>query len=137
MTDLILRRTLHGFEPADEYNAERLRETKIAVGNIVKCKVTMPRNLEFHRKFFAMIRETFDLQDTFDNIEHWRAVCLTGAGHCDFVPGRNGEMVAIPKSIAFSKLDETEFTVLYDKVIDFIGRRYLPDHYGHLIEAYS
>lgn len=43
-----------------------------------------------------------------------------GAGHCEFVPGPSGRMVAIAKSIAWHRLDEAEFEIHHRKVIDFI-----------------
>jgi hypothetical protein len=35
-------------------------------------------------------------------------------------------LVAIPKSIAFHKMDQTEFEAFYDRCIDKIARHFLP-----------
>lgn len=33
---------------------------RLRVGSVVRCKVSNPRNYEHHKKFFALVRLTFD-----------------------------------------------------------------------------
>lgn len=132
MSEIIMRRTPQGLSPVDQYNWEQLTGDRIRVGDDVKCKVTKPRNLKFHCKFFAMIAATFDMQDEFETKAQWRAVVIAGAGYCDFVKGKDGQLVAIPKSIAFHRMDETEFERLYQDALTFICSRYVDDSPEHL-----
>jgi hypothetical protein len=127
MTEIICHRTPGGFEPTDRHQLEELLGTRIPVGETCKVKVTRPRNLQFHRKFFAMIRATFDMQDEFETVAQWRAVVTVGAGHCSFVPGPDGQTVAVPKSVAFQNMDGTEFARLYEDALTFICARYVND----------
>jgi len=126
MSEIIMRRTVQGLSPVDQFNWEQLVGDRIKVGDDVKCKVTKSRNLDFHRKFFAMLRATFDMQDEFETMPQWRAVCIAGAGYCDFIQGHE-QLVAIPKSIAFHKMDETEFNRVYQDALTFICARYVDD----------
>lgn len=55
-----------------------------------------------------------------------------GAGHCSFVPGPTGKMVALPKSIAWDKLDQEEFERVAEGIWAFFhtahARRFLWPH---------
>jgi len=118
MTDVILLKTGQGFIPADEYQAELL--PRFALGDMVKAKFTKPRNIKFHRKFFAMLSATFDMQDSYTNDSHWRDAVLIAAGHCETFINHLGEVNYKPKSIAFVNCDETEFLRIYNDAIQAI-----------------
>jgi len=49
---------------------------------------------------------------------------------------REMDMIAVPKSIAYDKIDDSDFRVLHDKVVNFMRsercRRFL---WGHLMDA--
>lgn len=79
-----------------------------------------PRSLKFHRMFFGMLGDLFDRQEQFAEVDQLRAWLTVGAGYCEFVPGPTGRMVALPKSIAFERLDDTEFHALVDAVWMFL-----------------
>jgi len=127
VTAVIMRRTIHGLVPSDLHQYDELIGNRIKLGDEVKCVITKPRNLKFHRKFFAMVNETFAMQNEFETIRQWRAVVITGAGHCDFIKGKDGQMIALPKSIAFHNMDETKFNRLFEDVLTFICARYVDD----------
>jgi hypothetical protein len=79
-----------------------------------------PRSGQHHRLFFAKLGALLDRQEQFDDLDQLRAWVTVGAGYCDFVPGPNGRMCALPKSIAWHKLDEAEFGELHMKVNAFL-----------------
>ena len=130
MTEIIMMKTGQGWIPADEHQAELL--DGYALGDLAKVKFTKSRNLQFHRKYFALIGETFHMQDIALNKKGWRAIVQTGAGYCDFVKGKDDQLVAVPQSIAFHKMDDLEFSRLYSDSIDFICMRYVQDNPDHL-----
>ena len=78
-----------------------------------------PRSGPFHRRFFAMLGAAFDAQERFDDPEQFRLWLTVGAGFCDFVPHPQRGVVAIPKSIAFDKLEQAEFQEVADAVWQF------------------
>lgn len=122
--NIICIATPEGFRPADRYQGELAEKFK--VGDTVQVKVSRPRNVRFHRFWFAFLRETFDMQDDVQNLEQWRAVVTTGAGYCDWV--RVGEkIVAIPRSISFASMTEDEFRALVSDGIDFVVATYAMD----------
>lgn len=78
-----------------------------------------PRSGPFHRRFFAMVSAAFDAQERFDDPEQFRLWLTVGAGFCDFLPHKDRGVVAIPKSIAFDKLEQVEFQEVADAVWQF------------------
>lgn len=97
-----------------------------------------PRSGAYHRRHFAMINALFSAQEQFDDQDQFRKWLEVGAGFAEFVPGPKGRMVAIPKSIAWDKLDQAEFEPLHDAVFGFArsdhARRFL---WGHLSDQES
>ncbi len=87
-----------------------------------------PRAARTHGFFFAFLRELFDRQETFDDVDELRAWLTVGAGYVRYVPGRDG-LIALPQSIAFDKLDEDEFRELIHRVKQFLWD---PDAYMFL-----
>ncbi len=51
--EIWMKKSLRGLEPYDDSAVNALRHLK--VGTIVRAEITKPRNVAFHRKFFAML----------------------------------------------------------------------------------
>jgi len=120
-TEIICRVVPGGLRAANEVEAEKLETLR---GRNVLVKISQPRNLGFHKLFFAMLGVALGMADIEVNAEQWRAIVTVGAGWCTFVPGREG-LIAVPKSISFGAMDETEFRRLYEAAIGFICVNYL------------
>lgn len=93
---------------------------KLEYGELLTLDFWFPRNGRLHRKHFAMLAVIFDAQERFEDSEQMRMWLQIGAGHCEYVPGHDGEICAIPKSIAWSKLDDAEFEAHHQAVKDFL-----------------
>lgn len=78
-------------------------------GDTVGFDFVLPRSPGYHRRFFAMLNELLSRQERFTNMEHLRAWLTVGAGYCELVPGPGGEPVALPRSLAWTQMDEAEF----------------------------
>ncbi len=122
---IYLIKTASGFVPSDKYQWAEVE--KINQGEEILAKVIKVRNPKFHKKFMALLAETFDMQDEFLNPESWRAAVTTGAGFCDFIFLASRGVVAVPRSISFENMDDLEFRKLYDDAIKFICAKYVPD----------
>ena len=97
-----------------------------------------PRSGPFHRRHFAMLAALFDAQEQFDDPEQFRKWLEVGAGFADFVPGPKGRMVAMPKSIAYHKLDQAEFEEIHNKVFAFVRSEHCRGFlWGHLDDEQS
>lgn len=78
----------------------------------------LPRNYGNHRRFFAFIKKTFEIQNHFDNIDKYRAWIIMKSGYCITAIAPNGVTFFLPESLAFDKMDEVTFKDMFSKSID-------------------
>ena len=102
-------------------------------GKAVFVTVTRPRNLQHHRKFFALLNllwETTSCGEIYPSRDALRWAMTMAAGYFEIVPTKDGP-VKVPKSLAFEKMDQTEFNDLYAACIKLVLTEILP----HLTET--
>lgn len=113
---------LDGLTAADgrAYARFKRKLKQMRPGDTISFEHRFPRSPKFHRLHFAMLGVFFDNQEQFANPEDLRKWIEAGAGHCQFVPGPKGRLVALPLSIAYDSLDDTEFYEHHIKVVAFL-----------------
>lgn len=99
---------------------------KIGEGEIVRVEYHRPRNIRFHRKFFALLDVAFKNQEFYATEQQFRTALLIGLGWCDTFIRQNGEVLYIPKSISFAKMGEDEFEKVYNDTLDYLVREMVP-----------
>lgn len=93
----------------------------LGCGEFFSIDYWFPRNPALHKLHFKIVGTLFDAQETFENVDQLRAWLYVGAGYCDVVPDGKGGVVAIPKSIKWSKIDDAEFeSKVHRPMLDFI-----------------
>lgn len=118
---LLMSKQLNGqLKPCYDSDAELLK--KIKAGDEVEITLTKPRNIKFHRKFFALINLVFQNQEIYNNPEHLRYDLTIEAGFYDVTYNWLGEEIKRAKSISFAKMEEPEFAELYNRFSDAIVR---------------
>ena len=128
--ELYLLNTASGLKPCNDEDYEK--KLRLRPGRIYKCKVTLARNYEFHKKYFALINCAWAYQpervvEHFKHsVEQFRKTVEIAAGHCDTVYSISlRSWIDIPRSIAFDKMDEAAFQDLYDRVKDVLFNIFL------------
>lgn len=128
--ELRLLNTPSGLKPL--YDEDYDQKKKLKIGEIYKVKITIARNINFHRKYFALINCAWAYQNERttnhfkNNVECFRKTVEIAAGHCDTVYNLSlKSWVDIPKSIAFDKLKQEEFEDLYERVKDVLFTTFL------------
>lgn len=115
------RRTLDGFVPASDEAQEFFAKTKL--GQIVALDGKRPRNVKFHRLFFAMLRlisENSNPPISEKAALHF-AKLATGTG--EVVTDSRGETHFIPGSISFARMDQEAFDAFVKVAIPpLVGR---------------
>lgn len=96
---------------------------KIPYGEVM-ADIHKNRSTGNHRRFFAFIKMSFDMQDHYEEPEIWRKVIQMKAGFFDEVVTEKGEALYLPQSIAWDKLDEIEFKDLFSRVINAFIKYY-------------
>ena len=121
---LLVVSTPRGLVPLGDDDYEEKKKLKL--GQTYSVEVKVARNVDFHRKYFALISYAWEFlneQETerFRTKENFRKYVEVAAGHCDVIfHPRLQEYVEIPKSISFGKMDNTAFDELYKRVKDVI-----------------
>lgn len=115
-----LRKTLSGWEPADDEAKAVYRKHKL--GDVVRGDITKPRNYQHHKQYFALLNLTYENQDRYRNFEHFRKAVQIEAGHVDELITLDGQVVLLPKSIDYSTLDELEFSVVFGQTMTVCAR---------------
>lgn len=120
------------------FEADREAVNKIAPGSLVRCDIIQPRNAKFHRKFFALLNLAFEAWEPADqdykglpvqkNFERFRKDLVIAAGFYDVVANIKGEVRAEAKSISFAKMDDEEFSRLYNAVANVILQRVMTNY---------
>lgn len=94
----------------------------LEAGEICELSTRKPRVAWFHRKHMALESALFDAQEVFEHFDQFRDWLKIGAGLCDYFPGING-MVAVPRSIAWDKMEEDDFRVFERDMLHFLRGR--------------
>jgi cell division FtsZ-interacting protein ZapD len=96
----------------------------IPEGEVLKCKISRPRNSQHHRKFFALLNIVYQNQDHYNSIDVMRSILTMKAGFYNEIKTDKG-LVFLPASISFAKMDQQEFNQFYEKMLmtccDFLG----------------
>ena len=116
MPDIYLRKHQSYLAAADDKALEVINGMK--PGQAIKITYTLPRNYGNHKRFFAFIKVAFDIQDHFDNIEHFRKWITMKSGYYHIINAPNGYTIFEADSIAWDKMDETKFKEVFNKCID-------------------
>jgi len=106
--------------PLFDSDYEALKKCK--KGTELSFEVKQKRNIQFHRKFFALINMVYDNQEVFNNIDHLRKELTIASGFYDTYTNFEGQERKEAKSISFSKMDDIEFSELYSKFCDTVIR---------------
>lgn len=113
------------------YDSDYDDKRRLKIGDTVLCRISKPRNYEFHKKFFALVRLTFEnLPERLHmmlNIhsEEDMLTCLKLDLGLAAVVYHGGRQIVRPGSISFAAMDNTEFERFYQRCVDIILHTYL------------
>lgn len=107
--------------PACRDAEEWLGKTKLRQGVMIDPR--RPRNIQHHRKLFALLNLAVDNwpEDQPTTVEALLGAIKLSTGHYDSITTAKGTF-RIPKSINFESMDQEEFNPFYDKAMEIISR---------------
>lgn len=128
--DIYCRVTFQGLVPL--YSSDSDQYSRLKQGSVVKCKVANPRNYKHHKKFFALLRLTFDnlpihlaerwqIHTEEDMLKRFKR----DLGHYTSSTNVHGEREIEYKSISFAAMEQYEFEKFYTNAINLVLYRYL------------
>jgi hypothetical protein len=124
MAELWLIRKMDMLVPANEQTLDALR--KLKPGQWYRADIKMPRNVKFHRKYFALLGAVFPHQTMWPTFRKFRAKFEEALGHGEYHVNARGERYFENESISFASMEEDEFEQLYERAVELILTRILP-----------
>ena len=125
-------KTRDGLSADSAVDEERLAHLK--PGDVVMAEIKLSRNPAFHRLVFKMLHDSFENQDKWSDFEKYREYLQIAAGLCDPIVKSSGEVWYSVRSLAWSKMDETEFKEAFQKLltaaVERMGQSWLLERYG-------
>ena len=115
--ELFLMNTAQGLKPL--YDEDYDEKKRLKIGQTYRAKISVPRNVSFHRKYFSMISCAWELltekqREFFGAKECFRKTLQVAAGYYERVFSlKHKSWVDAPKSIAFDRMKGDEFEELY------------------------
>lgn len=127
--DIYCRVTDRGLIPM--YDSDLDEKHRLRIGDNVLCTIKRPRNYEFHKKYWALLRLTvanlphliqqqmqiFTEEDLLDCLKIDLGLFTTR--------WHGGRQIVKTGSISFAKMDNTEFEKFFSRSVDAILRIYL------------
>lgn len=125
MARFLAQKHLGSLRPVDAAGEMTLQKFKN--GDTVQIEITRPRNISHHRMFWALMTVVWQQIDTerYPTVEDLTAAIKIAAGLRTRIELPNGDVGFIPGSIAFHKMDQTEFSAFYERVCDLIAKYFL------------
>lgn len=123
--DVLLIREGYKLGAADPISAEAIAGIK--AHETVTASIRRPRNGKHHRKLFALLKVVFDNQSTFATTEQLLDALKMATGYFDICKTVDGMPYARTKSISFASMCQSEFEEFYNKVVDVIVTKVLPN----------
>lgn len=130
-----LFKALDGYGKDDRSSWRRFWKKAVAMkpGDLFEVEMIFPRSGPFHRRHLAIEQSVFDAQEKFDDFEMLRTYLKIGAGWVVWVPGPDGQIVPLPKSISYAQADQAEFEKYHNAVMAFLhGPHAAPALWPHL-----
>jgi len=128
--DIFCKVTPYGLVPL--YDSDFDMKKRLKVGSTVKCKVSNPRNYEHHKKFFALVRLTFEnlpcnLAEYWNihNEEDMLRRFKRDLGYYTSTLNERGEREIEYQSISFAAMEQYEFKRFYNQCIDLVLYKYI------------
>jgi len=135
---MIFKRTQGGLEPLDTEAHKLMNET--SGGEAVAFdKVIKPRNVKFHRKYFALLNFAFEHWEPGElsgkqygrpekNFERFRNDLTILSGHYKQTIRTDNTLMIEAKSISFASMNKEQFEELYSNTINVILKRILTNY---------
>ena len=125
----LYRRTVRGFEPANDYADEWARSCKI--GDLVELKGSKPRNAVFHALWWVVLRDMANHTNPPMTARQLHEIAKTGTGINKVkkvISPKTGQPVwiTIPGRTDFAHMDQVEFKRWTREAAEFLCTNFLP-----------
>lgn len=122
---LLLRKTIGGFQPADDMSVETAKRFK--VGETYRGEIVKPRSRKTLGRYWVLCQMILDNTELFKSKEQVSDYIKIRTGHStSIVAQKTGEIFHVANSIDFDTLDETQFQEFWSRACDVVAQDILP-----------
>lgn len=135
---LFFRKDLGALRPANDAAEQAM--SKVKHGTEVRVEMRRPRNLQHHKKFWALASIVADNQEHYASAEHLVDALKVATGHCETHAGKpetvacphcggtfkHQTIIYVPHSISFKSMDQAEFEAFYERCLDIVAKHVIP-----------
>ena len=114
---LFVKNTLSGLVPL--YPADLEEKKRLKLGAEYEVEIKHPRNIGFHKKFFALVNIGHQNTSLEMPFETYRRYVIMKAGYFKVYNTGKGSYYE-PESISFANMDQIQFEEVYSRVLDII-----------------
>ena len=120
---LNLVKTIGGLKPA--FDTDKDQYNKIPMNSILEFDVKIPRNVQLHKKLFALLNLAYSNQSDYKNFDWFRQDVMIAVGQFNERVNYfdSGTVTLEAKSIKFSSMGNDEFNNLYEVTLDYIAKQ--------------
>lgn len=126
MSQFLCYRDLNGrLIPCNESGQEAVR--KVAVNDVVMVEMRRPRNIQWHRKMFALFNLLYQNQSRYPTMDDLRSAMLVYIGFCTEIKLKDDRVVYVPKSLSFAKLSQEGFEQVWQSLVRVACEKIIPN----------
>lgn len=109
------------------YNSDHdnIKKSRFKVGEVYEIEYKKPRNIKYHRKYFALLNLVYSNQEYFEDFESFREYIIIKSGYYIKTVTAKGEFFKA-KSISFASMDNIAFEKLFDSTLDVVIAEFIP-----------
>ena len=122
--ELYMVKRLGALRPFGPLDAERLDELPESVP--VRVKASRARSGPHHRLFFAALTMIYKSQDRYASVTQLLNAVKVELGYVEWFKMRDGREIGIPLSIAYDKMDQTQFNEFFNRFCDLVQTKIIP-----------
>lgn len=130
---VMLQKRATGLVPATDKDAEIYNALRI--GDYIYVEYRRPRNPQHHRKMMALLRIVLENQEKYATIEHVLLEIKLRLGWYEEHVRLSGEVILVPKSIAFASMDQDTFALFYNRTVTVVLEEFLVGMTGDELDA--
>lgn len=123
--EIFLRRQMGALRPIDAMGEQAIAD--IPQNELVRVTIKRPRNVQHHRKFWALVAAIFPHQSLYPTEEALLAAMKVALGFGSQVTLPDKRIIVIPGSISFAKMDQKAFDQFYERAVALIVSKILPN----------
>jgi hypothetical protein len=137
MVEVLMRKDFGGLKPDSESAYKVLG--KIGSGAVVTVDVKDPRrrSVKQNNLFHVLLNRAFDNQEYYPTVQMFRYALTVRLGYFEKFKFIDGEVIPVPKSLAFANMTHEEFSQFMDEAAAAIGGMLGMDKDELLAEVYS